>query len=228
MCHHISPAAAHPHASTPMRGRAAVDGVVPTGCRLVPGDLMELVRIDAAKMIGEPRWDGWTEGTATQRLRVTLFKEDLEAITAAGYTLPRVLNHEVAVNIPFYLGKEQDRFMWRIALVVPAPKPSIVECRTAALQPGDVIRQQIKSQTKGTLETRLQVIQYNGKIGSQHQLVLKNLATDTIDTFHWSGGDHVIIAGPKCEAYAKDPSVCLTQSGHYYPQWIGGQPASTS
>ena len=227
MCHHISPAAAQPRASTPVRGRAAVEGVVPKGCRLVPGDLMELVRIDAAKMIGEPRWEGWTEGSASQSVRVTLFKEDIEAIAAAGYTLPRILNKELAVNIPFYLGTEQDRFMWRIALVVPAPKPPIIECRTAALQPGDVIRQQIKSQTQGTLETLLQVIQYNGKIGQQHELVLKDLKTCRTDTVLWGGVDHVIIDGPKCAAYAKDPSVCVSQLGHYYPQWIGGQPAST-
>lgn len=222
MCSLISPAAALPRASVPVRGRAAdLEGVIPKGCHLLPGDLMDLVRIEPARTTGEPRWDGWTDGSPTNRIRVTLYTEDLDAIRAAGYALPKLLNRETPVNVPFYLGSEQDRFMWRIALVVPAPKPPVIQCRTGDLQAGDVIRQQYKPVNGGMVETLLEVVAYTGKVGSQHQIVLKDLATGAVETRHWSGGDQVIVAGPKIKAYAANPEVCLPARNGNKPVWNG-------
>lgn len=106
------------------------------------------------------------------------------------------------------------------------PLPSIdtrIICPITLIQEGDVILQETKSQTQGTIRTFLEVIKYSGKIGSQYSLVLKNLATGVTKSVFWSGGDQTLVDGPKVKRYLEDPSVCRKTNG--YPVWLGeGEP----
>lgn len=226
MCSLANTAAALPRVATSVRGRAAdLMGVIPNGCKLTPGDLLDLVRIEPAKTVGEPRWDGWTDGSPTNRVRVTLYKEDIAAIREAGHQLPASINRETAVNVPFYLGKEQDRFMWRIALVPPAePEPVkhvVIECRTSDLAPGDVIWQQYSTGTN-TVVHHYEVVANLGKLnGREHHLTIKDLDTGTTKDVQWGGLDHCLDAGPKVTAYRSNPALCVQVRSTARPKWVG-------
>ena len=96
-----------------------------------------------------------------------------------------------------------------------------IKCETIDLREGDVILQESKSQTLGTLETRLEVMQYGGKLAAgQYKLVVKNLKTEEVKTVTWSNGDNLLCAGPKVEAYAKDKSLCKLPNIGTIPVWI--------
>ena len=221
MCTHISPAAAQPRAVS-LHGRAAsVHGVVPRGCRLKAGDLLDLVRIEPSKTVGEPRWNGWTAGSACETVRLTLYSEDLDAIREAGYELPPRVSSELAVNIPFYMGAEQDRFMWRIAEVVRVAFPAeiVLDCPLKLIAAGDVILQESWSQTEGTHRTRLAVLEASGKDANRYGLRIKNQATGEEKQVYWASSTVMVCGGPKIAAYRENPALCSKGIGR--PVWVG-------
>jgi len=113
-----------------------------------------------------------------------------------------------------------------VASVQQQPALPIIRCETRDLDEGDVILQQSKSQTLGTVDTKLEILHYGGRLGAgQYMLKFKNLGTDEIKTVTWSNSDHQLIDGPKCKAYAADHSLCEKRPGSIYPMWIA-KPAS--
>lgn len=95
----------------------------------------------------------------------------------------------------------------------------VIECHTLDLRPNDVVRKDYKDGNNNPHESCYEVIDNLGKISNQFKLVLKDLATGKVDTFHWSSSTLTLVGGPKCEAYAKDASVCHTARAGGKPMW---------
>lgn len=94
---------------------------------------------------------------------------------------------------------------------VSNPLPSTdtrIICHMNLIEEGDVILQESKSQTQGTIRTFLKVVKYYGKLATQYKLDLQNVATGKTESVHWSGGDQTLVDGPKVKRYLEDPSVC--------------------
>lgn len=92
----------------------------------------------------------------------------------------------------------------------------VVICKTSQLEPGDVFKQSPRND-KGYQQALFKVITKPEKRSTSIWLTTKNYATGKTEMNGWSDSDKEVIAGPKCQAYAKDHSVC--EEGNGSPRW---------
>lgn len=102
------------------------------------------------------------------------------------------------------------------AAAAPLPK---IECPLHLLEEGDIIYQCTKDD-HGPVVTTYEVMHNWGKVGREFKLILKNLKTEKTDTVYWTI-DPDLCAGPKVDAYNKNPSLCGKAKIGGYPQWLG-------
>lgn len=98
------------------------------------------------------------------------------------------------------------------------PKLSPIMCPINLLEAGDVVLMEHKTD-RGPQSTRYQIVENWGKIGSRYKLEVINLNTGMPETLNWAGGNEKLVDGPKCAAYAKDPSLCIKPPVGVTPLW---------
>lgn len=99
--------------------------------------------------------------------------------------------------------------------------PKRIHCPTNLLEKDDVVEIGTVPGIPNSHTTRYRIIDNRGMIGKQIRLEVHNLLADKVETVHWGNDNQMLIAGPKCEAYAKDPSVCVAQASRLLPLWNG-------